>query len=75
MVRTERMTAIVVTGLMVGVLLACKKKPEAAPEASATPPADAGSGSDACSHGSADWRLHQARRREALRDRQGKEAG
>jgi hypothetical protein len=39
MVRKERMTAIVVTGLMVGVLLACKKKPEAAPEASATPPA------------------------------------
>jgi hypothetical protein len=39
MVRKERMTAIVVTGLMVSVLLACKKKPEATPEASATPPA------------------------------------
>lgn len=39
MVRKERVTAIVVTGLMVGVLLACKKKPEATPEASATPPA------------------------------------
>lgn len=37
--RKERLTAIVATGLMVGVLLACKKKPEAAPEASATPPA------------------------------------
>lgn len=39
MMRKERLTAIVATGLMVGVLLACKKKPEAAPEASATPPA------------------------------------
>src|SRR5688572_31670261 len=41
MVRKQRLTAIVSTGLMVGVLLACKKKPEAAPEASATPPAPA----------------------------------
>lgn len=39
MVRMQRLTAIVSTGLMVGALLACKKKPEAAPEASATPPA------------------------------------
>src|SRR5688572_4520123 len=41
MVRKQRLTAIVSTGLMVGVLLACKKKPEAAPEASATPPVPA----------------------------------
>ena len=41
MVRKQRLTAIVSTGLMVGALLACKKKPEAAPEASATAPTPA----------------------------------
>jgi hypothetical protein len=41
MVRKQRLTAMVSTGLMVGALLACKKKPEAAPEASATPPTPA----------------------------------
>jgi hypothetical protein len=41
MVRKQRLTALVTTGLLVGALLACKKKPEAAPEASATPPAAA----------------------------------
>jgi hypothetical protein len=39
MVRKQRVAALVTTGLLVGALLACKKKPEAAPEASATPPA------------------------------------
>jgi hypothetical protein len=38
MLRQQRLTAIVSTALLVGALLACKKKPEAAPEASATPP-------------------------------------
>jgi hypothetical protein len=37
----ERLTAVISTGLVAGALLACKKKPEAAPEASATASAPA----------------------------------
>jgi len=41
MARQQRWTAVVSTGLMVGALLACKKKPDAAAEASATASAPA----------------------------------